>query len=242
LLPTVVEAREFSADLRSDKRARLIDRLLERPEFADFWALKWSDLLRNEEKVLDAKGVQVFHHWIRQCIAEGKPLNEFAHELIAARGSAYSQPAANFYRALRDPQTRAEAAAQVFLGVRIQCAKCHNHPFDRWTQDDYYSLAACFARIRYQLIDNRRNDRLDTHEFIGEQVAWQDREGEQLHPKTGAAVRPRFLSADASQAADADRLLALADWVAQPENPFFARAQVNRVWYHLFGRGIVEPN
>lgn len=242
LLPTVGETREFLNDPRSDKRARLIDRLLERPEFADFWALKWSDLLRNEEKVLDAKGVQVFHHWIRQSIAERKPLNEFARELIAARGSTYSEPAANFYRALRDPQTRAEAAAQVFLGVRIQCAKCHNHPFDRWTQDDYYSLSACFARVRYQLIDNRRNDRLDTHEFIGEQIVWQDRDGEQIHPKTGAAVRPRFLGADALPAADADRLQALADWVARPDNPYFARAQVNRVWYHLFGRGIVEPN
>src|SRR5207248_6379487 len=131
VLPTADEAREFLKDRRPDKRARLIDRLLDRPEFADFWALKWSDLLRNEEKALDPKGVQVFHHWIRRNIADGRPLNEFAREVIAGRGSTYSQPAANFYRSLREPQARAEAVAQVFLGFRLQCAKCHNHPFDR---------------------------------------------------------------------------------------------------------------
>jgi hypothetical protein len=242
ILPTADEARAFLADTRPDKRARLIDRLLQRPEFADFWALKWSDLLRNEEKTLDAKGVQAFHHWIRDAIAASRPLNEFARELIAARGSTYSHPAANYYRALRDTQTRAEAMAQVFLGIRLQCARCHNHPFDRWTQDDYCGLAAFFARVQYREIDTTRTDRLDKHEFIGEQVVWQDHEGEEKHPKTGTPVRPRFLGEIAPPDADADRLQALANWVARPENPFFARAQVNRVWYHLFGRGIVEPN
>src|SRR5439155_5018106 len=156
VLPTAEEARGFFADTRSDKRSRLIDTLLQRPEFADFWALKWSDLLRNEEKLLDRKGVQIFHHWIRQCIAEGKPLNAFARELIAARGSTYRNPPANFFRALRDPQTRAEAVAQVFLGLRLQCARCHNHPFDGWTQNDYHSLGAFFARVQYQVLENKR--------------------------------------------------------------------------------------
>src|SRR5262249_27709126 len=141
---------------RSDKRARLIDQLLKRPEFADFWALKWSDLLHEEEKVLDRKGVQVFHQWIRQWIADGKPVNEIARTLLAAHGSTYAEPAANFYRALRDPASRAEATAQVFLGIRLQCAKCHNHPFDRWTQNDYYSLAAFFARVQYKIVANQR--------------------------------------------------------------------------------------
>src|SRR5205823_954299 len=124
------ETRRFLADARPDRRSRLIDELLRRPEFAEFWALKWSDLLRNEEKVLDRKGVRLFHDWIRRSIAEGKPLNEFARELVASRGSTYRQPAANYYRALRDPTTRAEAAAQVFLGIRLQCAHCHNHPYE----------------------------------------------------------------------------------------------------------------
>ncbi|HEV3119298.1 MAG TPA: DUF1549 domain-containing protein, partial [Gemmataceae bacterium] len=123
VLPGPDEARAFLNDRRPNKRALLIDALLRRPEFADFWALKWSDLLHNEEKVLDAKGVRVFHGWIRQWFADGKPLNEFARALIAARGSSYANPPANFYRALRDPQVRAETTAQVFLGIRLQCAK-----------------------------------------------------------------------------------------------------------------------
>jgi hypothetical protein len=243
ILPTTEEARAFLSDPRPDKRTRLIDRLLERAEFADFWALKWSDVLRNEEKMLDRKGVQTFHHWIRQSIAEGKPLNEFARELVAAQGSTYSHPAANYYRSLRDPQMRAEATAQVFLGIRLQCARCHNHPFDRWTQNDYHSLAAFFGRVQYKIVENNRRDRFDKHEFDGEQIVWQDRDGEVKHPRTGETMPPRFLGTPTPRfAAEADRLQALADWLASPNNPFFARTQVNRIWYHLMGRGIVEPN
>jgi hypothetical protein len=242
LPPTVEEVRAFLSDGRADKRARLVDTLLTRPEFADFWALKWSDLLRNEEKLLDRKGVEVFHQWIRQCIAEGKPLNEFARELLAGRGSTYANPPANFYRALRDPYARAEAAAQVFLGVRIQCAKCHNHPFERWTQNDYHGLAAFFARVQYRIVANERRDRFDQHEFIGEQIVYPARAGDVRHPRTGEIVPPRFLGADTpASKPDGDRLQMLADWVADPANPFFARAQVNRVWFHLMGRGIVDP-
>jgi hypothetical protein len=240
--PTLDEARAFSGDARPDKRARLVDALLERPEFADFWSLKWSDLLRNEEKLLDRKGVEVFHHWIRQSIAEGKPLNEFARELLAGRGSTYENPAANFYRALRDPYSRAEAAAQVFLGVRLQCAKCHDHPFDRWTQVDYHDFAAFFARVHYRIVENKRRDGFDKHEFIGEQIVYSSRDGELRHPRTGDVMPPRFLGVDhPSRHPEANRLQLLADWVADPANPFFARAQVNRVWHHLLGRGIVEP-
>ena len=241
-LPTADEVRQFLADARPDKRARLIDALLRRPEFADFWALKWADLLRVEEKALDHKGVQVFQRWIRQSIAEGKPLNEFAREVIAGRGSTYAEPAANFYRSLRDPHSRAESVAQVFLGVRMQCAKCHNHPFEQWTQTDYHSLAAFFARVQYRIVENNRKDRLDKHEFDGEQIVYLDREGEVLHPRTQEQLRPLFLgAATPTFTADADRLRILADWVARPDNVFFARAQVNRIWYHLLGRGIVDP-
>jgi hypothetical protein len=243
ILPTPEEVRAFLDDPHSDKRATLVDQLLKRPEFADFWALKWSDVLHSEEKTLDRKGVQAFHRWIRDCMAEGKPLNEFARELIAAKGSSYRQPATNFYRALRDPQSRAEAFGEVFLGIRLQCAKCHNHPFDQWTQKDYYSLSAFFARIRYKILENNRSDRLDSHEFDGEQVVWEAQKGEIERPRSHEAMPPRFLGDDTPKlAADADRLVALADWVARPDNPFFARTQVNRVWYHLMGRGIVEPN
>jgi hypothetical protein len=243
VLPTSEETRRFLADTRPDKRAHLIDSLLERSEFADFWSLKWADLLHCEEKALDAKGVRLFHDWIRRSIAEGKPLNEFAREVIAGRGSTYSQPAANWYRSLRDPQARAEAAAEVFLGIRMQCARCHNHPFDRWTQTDYHSLAAFFSRVQYRIVENNRRDNLDKHEFVGEQIVWMDRAGEIKHPRSGEVLRPLFLGSDTPAfAPHTDRLLAMADWIADPKNPFFARAQVNRVWYHLFGRGIVEPN
>jgi hypothetical protein len=243
LLPTSAEARAFLNDTRPDKRARLIDDLLARPEFADLWALKWSDLLRAEEKSLDRKGVTLFHRWIRDGIAAGKPLNEFAREVIAGRGSTYAQPEANFYRALRDSYARSEAVAQVFLGVRLQCARCHNHPFDRWTQHDYHSLAAFFARVQYRILGNKRRDRLDSHEFDGEQIVFQDREGEVKDPRTKEVLRPRLLGETTPELpGNADRLRVLADWVARPDNSFFARAQANRVWYHLMGRGLVEPN
>jgi hypothetical protein len=242
VLPTADEARRFLADHSQDKRRRLIDALVDRGEFADFWALKWSDLLRNEEKVLDARGVRAFHGWIRRSIVDDKPLNEFARELVAGRGSTYHHPAANYYRALREPSVRAEATAQVFLGIRLQCARCHNHPFDRWTQTDYHSLAAFFARVRYRIVENKRRDMLDKHEFDGEQVVWMDRTGELTHPVTGEVLRPRFPGAATPDfAPGADRLGALADWIARPDNPFFARAQVNRIWQHLLGRGIVDP-
>jgi hypothetical protein len=247
-LPSVDEARAFVTDARADKRARLIDALLERPEFADFWALKWSDLLRNEEKALDRKGVQVFHQWIRQSLASGQPLNEFVREIAAARGSSYEHPPANWYRSLRDPDARAEATAQVFLGIRLQCAKCHNHPFDRWTQEDYQRLAASFARIDYRIVENNRRDNLDKHEFVGEQIVWLTRSPTNhatastggTDAQTRRAPSPRFLGTT-PQAGSDDALQALADWITDPANPYFARGQVNRVWYHLFGRGIVDP-
>ncbi len=147
-----------------------------------------------------------------------------ARELIASQGSTYARPAANYYRALRDPQLRAEATAQVFLGIRMQCAKCHNHPFNQWTQNDYHQLAAFFPRVQYKIVENRRRDDLDKHEFIGEQIVFQDDKSEVKHPVSGAILRPRFLGdAEPALGAKGDRLAVLADWVARPDNPFFAR-------------------
>src|SRR5205807_2558762 len=241
-----------SASLRRrlQKRARLIDRLLERPEFADFWALKWADLLRAEERLLDRKGIETFHRWIRRSIAENKPLDRFARELIAARGSTYFNPAANFYRAIREPVARAEAVAQVFLGTQLRCAQCHNHPFDKWRQDDYYDWADEFARVNYKVLENRRRDNNDGHEFKGEQIVYVADRGEVKNPRSGKTAHPRFLgqarpltqpaTRDTEDAADSDGLDALAEWVTSPDNPFFARAQVNRIWFHLMGRGIVD--
>jgi len=243
LLPTPDETRVFLASNGANKREALIDSLLARPEFAEFWAQKWSDVLRNEEKSLDRKGVAVFHRWIAAQLAADRPLNLFARDILAARGSTYAHPPANFWRAVRDPLLRAESAAQVFLGVRVACARCHNHPFDRWTMDDYYGFAAFFSRIEYRVLENKRRDDLDKHEFVGEQIVLAKRDGEMMHPRTKVPAAPRFLGAgDARMDAAADRLDALAEWIAQPDNPFFARAQANRIWLHLMGRGLVDPN
>ena len=242
ILPTAEEARKFvGRGVPTGKRAALVDALLERPEFAGFWALKWADLLRVEEKSLDAKGMQDFHHWIRNSLARHQPMDQFVRELIAARGSTYANPEANFYRANRTPVLRAEAVAQVFLGTRLQCAQCHNHPFDRWTQDDYYDWAALFARLDYKILRNDRRDKNDKHEFIGEQIVYLARKGSVTNPRTEQPAEPRFLGAPKQDFARQDELEALAAWMTRPENPLFARAQVNRIWFHLMGRGIVDP-
>jgi hypothetical protein len=274
LLPTPTEAQSFVADKRRNKRSKIIDELLQRPEFADYWALKWADLLRVEDRTLDHKGAGIFHRWIRESIADGKPLDQFARELITASGSTYLNPPANFYRANRDPVTRAEAVAQVFLGTRLQCAQCHNHPFDRWTQNDYYDWAAVFARVNYKVLRNDRRDENDKHEFKGEQIVFLSRHAEVKNPRLGKPAEPRVLGSSAAMplANDhqnessesrrvparanttnngqlttdnrqqaTDELLHLAAWLTSPTNTFFARAQVNRIWFHLMGRGIVDP-
>jgi hypothetical protein len=240
VIPTATEAGAFVLDKTPTKRTHLIDDLLERPEFADFWALKWMDLLRAEERILDRKGLELFHEWVRKSIADHKPLDQFAREIIAARGSTYKNPPANFYRATRTPVERAEASAQLFLGTRVQCAQCHNHPFDRWSQDDYYDWQSVFGRLKYKVLENRRRDDNDGHEFKGEQIIYLAPSAEIKNPRTGKSPKPRFLG-EAAALSGEDELTALARWATAPENPFFAKVQANRVWYHLFGRGIVEP-
>lgn len=240
--PTADEARMFVEDESTDKRERLIDRLLERPELADQWALKWSDLLRIEEKTLDRKGVRVFHAWLRNAFATNVPFDRVVREIVGGRGSTYSTPPANFYRALRDPESRAESTAQLFLGIRLQCAKCHNHPFDRWTQDDYYGWTNFFARIDYKILSNNRRDNNDKHEFDGEQLVMFTEKGSVKHPGTGEVPALRYLGEGESEPIDQhERLDSLADWIASPNNRRFADSQANRIWYQLMGTGIVDP-
>lgn len=242
LPPTAEEARRFLADTSPDKRARLIDELLARPEFAEHWALKWSDVLRNEEKVLDARGVDTFFQWIRDAVAADMPLDRFARALVTGLGSTYDNPAANYYRANRDPLTRGETTARLFLGVRLQCARCHNHPYDRWTQDDYYGWAAIFSRIDYQILANQRRDRLDKHEFNGEQVVFVRDEGDLTNPRTGLPAEPRLLGGQLLPIhPHEDRLQPLADWLTSPHNAMFLQSQANFIWYHVMRRGLVEP-
>ena len=246
LLPPSRKVRDFLASQDPNKRSLLIDELLASSEYVDFQTLRWADLLRVEDKTLDAKGVEVFTHWIRESIVADKPLNQFTAEIIAARGSTYTEAPSNFYRALRTPEERAESAAQVFLGIRLQCAKCHNHPFDRWTQDDYYGWTNFFARVDYKIVENKRRDENDKHEFNGEQIVLMKDKGDVKNPTTGKVVSPRFLgegNSDTSKppTADSDRLQQLAQWLSASDNERFAATQANRIWFQLMGVGIVDP-
>jgi hypothetical protein len=231
-LPTPEEVRAFLADPAADKRTVLIDRLLARSEFYDFWALKFADVLRSNSRLIQPKGTQVFHRWIRTRLERGMPMDAFVRELLTADGSTFRNPAANYFRVSRDPESSVETTAQLFLGVRIQCAKCHNHPFERWTQDDYYGFAAYFARVR-----QKKGAAPD------EEVIFTADGGEVHQPRTGQVMPPKPLGGPVAEAkpGPADRREELARWLTAPENPFFARSLVNRVWFHLVGRGIVEP-
>lgn len=249
LLPTIEQAQAFANSTDADKGSKLIDQLLASEEFNDFQTLRWADLLRVEEKTLDKKGVEVYHNWIRSSVAEGKPLNQFAAEIIGARGSTYEVPPANFYRAIRKPAERGEAVAQLFLGVRLQCVKCHNHPFDHWTQNDYYDWSNFFARIDYKIVENKRRDKSDKHEFNGEQIVQIKDEGDIKNPTNGKVAGLRFLGdeslvdAEVLAAGDPepDRLQRLAAWLGNKSNERFAVTQANRIWAQLMGQGVIDP-
>ncbi len=235
-LPTSDEVRRFLGSDDPNKRQRVIDELLERPEFADWWALKWADRLGCNQRFVGKIGAHLYHEWIRQAMLANMPDDELARTIVTGRGGNYSSPPAGFYRRLRDPQARAEEVAQLFLGVRIGCARCHNHPGERWTQDDYYGLAAFFARVRY------RNGPFFIQIYDKEETVYEARQGEVVHPRTGKTMPLRFLGgAVASVGPTEDRREVMARWLTAPDNPFFARNAVNRIWYHLFGQGIVEP-
>jgi hypothetical protein len=239
VLPSMEQAKAFVDDTSADKRRRVVDEMLQRPEFAQMWAQKWSDLIRNEEKTNDAVGVEKLHTWMRDSFLADRPLDEFVSQLIAGAGSTYENPPANFWRAHREPFIRAETTAQVFLGVRLQCAKCHNHPFDHWSQDQYYQWASLFAGIDYEIVENNRRDNLDKHEFVGDQIVKLDGDALVKNVRTGKDAAATFLGAD-EPVAD-DRIRRLGQWITSPENRMFAKTQANRIWFHLMGIGLVDP-
>jgi hypothetical protein len=231
LLPTPDEVRAFIQDTSPDKRARLVDQLTERPEFADFWALKWADVLRVQDETLKDQGAKLFHKWIRESIAANKPVDEFVREVLTASGPTYEAAPANFYRTWTEPDEFAQATAQLFLGVRMACAKCHNHPFERWTQDEYYQFAAFFSQVKQGKGKGKDEALIEL-----------DPGAEVTHLRTGKVMKPRLLGANFPEIGkDQDRRPALAQWLTAKDNPFFAKAMVNRIWANLLGRGIVEP-
>ncbi|MGV3484576.1 MAG: DUF1549 domain-containing protein [Planctomycetaceae bacterium] len=231
ILPTVEETREFLADTDERKRERLVDALLARKEFAKFWTLKWGDLLKMTSKLVGDEGVYKYHRWVEQSLHENMPYDQFARQLITGAGSTLANPPANFYRTSTDMNECVETISQVFLGARLQCAKCHNHPFERWTQDNYYGLGAFFNRVQ-----RRKTER------PGEMFIYTGFSGDVIQPRTGQVMAPWLPQTGSIQPpADTDRRMAFAEWLVNPENPYFARIEANRIWSQLFARGIVDP-
>src|SRR5579883_1418073 len=240
ILPPVKDVRSFLADRSPDKRAKLIDTLLERPEYADYWTLKWSDVFRSSRKAIEVKGTHVFQRWLRDRIVHNTGFDALVREMLTASGSTFMNPPANYYRVARDPQNLAETTAQLFFGIRMQCAKCHNHPFERWTQDDYYSMAAFFARVRHKRDSLDRGP--DPMKPGGAEVVYDGRAGEMTQPRTGQVMKPKFMGGSVPNIPPGtDRRQVLADWLTSGDNPFFAKSVANRIWYHLNGKGIVDP-
>ncbi|HUQ69476.1 MAG TPA: DUF1549 and DUF1553 domain-containing protein [Planctomycetaceae bacterium] len=238
-LPTEAEVKAFLADSDPAKRDKLIDRLLDTPEYADYFANKWNMVLRNKRQNNDLQSSTfAFYRWIWGSLYENKPYDQFVRELLTASGSADDNPAVTWYREVDQTNEQVEDVAQLFLGLRIQCARCHHHPFEKWSQDDYYSLSAFFSRVGKKNIVGGNNQSRDKRIFH------QDNQGpaQARNERTGKMLSPAGLgSAALSLPAEDDPRVKLADWMADPQNPFFAKALVNRYWKHFFSRGIVEP-
>ena len=233
LLPTLDESRRFLESKDTQKRAKLIDELMERPEFAEVWATRFSDLLRVGLLDQRSKGGRVMYSWLRKAMLEDKPFNEFATELVTASGNLYFNPTSNFYyiTEFSEPENIATNVSQVFLGVRIECARCHNHPWEKWTQEDFWGFAAFFGRMGVK----------DTYENDESEITLKPT-GEVISPKTKKRVDPKYLDGPtASEGLDEDIRENLAKWITSPQNPWFARSIVNRVFKHYMGRGIAEP-
>jgi len=235
-LPNADEVRAFLADTTATrvKRAKKIDQLIASPAFTDHWTIKWGDLLQSSRKFLGEKGTYGFREWIRDSVAANKPYDKMVHELLTSRGSSYDDPAANYFRTTREPKPTMEKTTQVFLGVRMVCAQCHDHPFERWTQNQYYQMAAFFSAVG-----------LRPGYEVGEEIIYDQRSGYDMkHPKDNHVVAPQLLVASTVPVAipsDQRRRDALADWLVSKDNPFFAKAIANRMWSYFFGHGIIDP-
>jgi hypothetical protein len=229
-LPTAYETRAFLADTATDKRARLVDRLLESPDYPAFFAMRWGSILRNSNLAGSTQAAYAFHDWIKDQLARDRPYDEFVRGIVAAAGEWQDAPAVNWYWQMRDDQLHQVTAdtAQVFLGVRLQCARCHHHPYERWSQDDYYGLSGFFTRL------GRKSFGEPPPYYAAGSVTTGEKD-----PRTGKTPEPKYPDGPAAKfAPEEDPRHALVDWMAKPDNPFFAKALVNRLWGHFLGRGL----
>lgn len=232
-LPTLEELDRFSSSEAADPREEYIDNLLRSPQYADFFASKWTALLKNRrDEASDITSNFAFHAWIRDSLLANVRYDQFVRELLAATGTVIGNPAVAWYKRVKEPKQQMEDVAQLFLGVRMQCAQCHHHPFERWSQDDYYGLTAFFTRVGRKPTGTRGEDLIFHQRGIAEAT----------NLKTGSSVRPIALGDSVGEIrAEEDPRLHLASWLSRPENPYFAKSLVNRYWKHFLSRGLIEP-
>ncbi len=230
MLPSVEEYKTFMANKSADKREQLVKELMERKEFSELWVLKWAELLQiRSSNQVSYKATLLYYNWLQDRIARNVPLNQWVQELLGANGGTFNNPVTNYYQNETDILKVTENVAQVFMGMRIQCAQCHNHPFDRWTMDDYYGFAAFFTQIGRKGTDDPR-----------ELVVFNSGSGEINHPLGGRRMAPKYLGGEVPDVVGKDRRGLMAEWLASPKNPYFATNLSNMVWTHFFGVGIIN--
>jgi len=241
ILPTPAEVEKFLADSSPDKRDRLIDALMKRPEFVDYWAYKWSDLLLVSSNRLSNEEMWSYYNWIRQSVAEDKPWDRMVDEIVTATGPTVENGAANYWVIHRDPLDTSENMAQAFLGITITCAHCHNHPLAKWTQKDYYGMANLFARVRLKTFAPG-GVRPAVGPLFNDVTVYSAPTGEFTDDRFMMVLPPKPLDAQAlPESVPGDTRVYFAKWLTSPDNPFFARNIVNRIWRNFMGRGLVEP-
>jgi hypothetical protein len=247
LTPTVEKVSAFLEDKSSNKREKLVDELIGSKEFVKYWANKWADLLQCNSENLGQKGVWLFRSWIEKRVDENMPYDQFVRTLLLAEGSCYQNPAANYLRVLREPGKITEDVSQTFLGVRFNCNKCHDHPFEKWTQNQYYEFGAYFAQVAIKrgFVGKEviRNNTGDNTPVTGEEIIYRNYNGGEVkHPKTDMTVAARVPFGRAGDiATDVDRREPFVDWLTSKDNPLFAKSMANRLWSYFFGRGIIDP-
>ncbi|GAF98730.1 unnamed protein product, partial [marine sediment metagenome] len=230
VVPTVEEFRKFIADKDPKKREKVVDELLSRKEFVEIWVMKWAELLQiRTTRQVSYKAMLRYYNWLQERIANNMPMDQMVQELLGSSGGTFANAATNYYQNETNTLKVAENVAQVFLGMRIQCTQCHNHPFDRWTMDDYYSFASFFSQIGRKRGEDPR-----------EMIVFNSGRGDVRHPVGNRVMAPKFLGGEVPDVKGKDRRVVMANWLASAENPYFARNLSNIVWAHFLGKGIIN--